>query len=185
MTDNFDFESDARDGLETSGTTSQKVLDLVKEMVDLEKKIGDLSVQLEALQKKKKEVEELKLPLAMDEANISELKLATGQKLSLKPIIATSIPKENEGQAYDWMRDNNYGDLIKRTVSSDFGRGEDQKASELIELLTKQGFSVKDKSGVHFQTLQAWGKEQYNKGVTLPANLFTTFVGRKAILASK
>jgi hypothetical protein len=42
--------------------------------------------------------------------------------------------------AYNWLRENGLGDIIKNNVSVTFGRGEDDKAQQLLDLAASNGF---------------------------------------------
>jgi predicted NACHT family NTPase len=80
------------------------------------------------------------------------------------------------------LRDNNHGDLIKNTISVDFGRGEDNDAADLKQGLNDMGRSYTDKTGVHPQTLRAFVREQVESGQTLPLDLLGVFIGQKTTI---
>jgi hypothetical protein len=91
-----------------------------------------------------------------------------------------SIPKEREVEAFRWLRDHGHGDLIKNVVSSTFGKGEDDMASQALFLLEESGFSADQKQAVHPATLKAFVKEQVEKGENIPLDLLGVFIGTKA-----
>ena len=108
------------------------------------------------------------IPEALAECGLSELKLTDGQKISVQTYYSASIPKDKINDALDWLRDNGHGDLIKNTVSIDYGKGEDNVAADMKQKLHEAGQSFTDKTGVHPQTLKAFAREQTETGKNLP-----------------
>ena len=81
------------------------------------------------------------------------------------------------------MRSNNAGDLIKNELTLDLGRGDDEMATKIREaVMEKFGKVLAKESNVHWQTLNAWAKEQISKGAKLPSDLFTLFMYSEARL---
>ena len=82
-------------------------------------------------------------------------------------------------QCFHWLEENGLGDIIKNTVSANFGRGEDESAKTLMNSLEKEGYSLMQKKWVEPMTLKAVIKEQVEKGSDLPLDTFNVYVGRK------
>jgi hypothetical protein len=97
-------------------------------------------------------------------------------------VISANISKDRSAGAHEWLRDNGFGDLIKNTVSVNFGKGEDDKAGELIKGLEDSGYNVDQKEAVHPSTLKAFCKEQIEKGSEIPTDLFGIFIGQKTTI---
>ena len=123
---------------------------------------------------------ELELPEAMQEANLAEIVLTNGSKISVKPFYKGYISEENREDAMAWLVDNNHGSLIKNEVTLKFGKDEDEKATVTVEQLKQQGLDPNVKQGVHPQTLNAFIKEQIIGGKDIPAETFGIFVGSRA-----
>jgi len=126
----------------------------------------------------------------MEEKNLTQLKLNDGSAIEVKPFYGISIPsmKDPDGraQAYQWLRDNNLGDIIKNEISARFGRNEDGKALEFTKLATANGYEVQQDLSVNSQTLKATLRELHEKGADLPPeDIFKTFVGRQAKVTRK
>ena len=83
------------------------------------------------------------------------------------------------------MREHNYGDLIKREIKTNFGKGEDERANEVVKKLTELGIQVTDKASVHHSTLNGFAREQFEAGKPLPTEIFNVYTGRKAVIGSK
>lgn len=78
---------------------------------------------------------------------------------------------------YAWLREHEYGDLIKRQVAVEFGRGEDGTAEKVAEFLRSKGLPVVDVSTVHPSTLKSFVKERIESGEPFPVELFNVTVG--------
>ena len=182
---NFEEDAPENNVLDTTKKTANAVIDKVNRLSELISQKMELERKASELSEKIKTLEEFELPLAMDEANISQLKLTSGQVLKIKKIFACSLNSENQERGFNWLRENNFGDLIKRNVSVAYGKGQDEEADKLVHELEAMGIKPIDKSSVHHQTLNAFAKEQIEKGKNLPEDIFSVFKGRKAVIASK
>jgi hypothetical protein len=180
---NIDLEQDAKDYSESSQASNQATLEnITKEcnkLVNLELEIAELTSKLSTLQAEARNLSERTIPDMMDVVGIKMLKLSNEKKLEVVPVVSGSIGKGKADEAFAWLRNNGYGDLIKRNVSVEFGKGDDEKASKLKSLIEQAGYTTKDKSDVHHMTLIAWAKEQMSKGVKIPLETLGIWVGRR------
>ena len=62
---------------------------------------------------------------------LSSLKLADGSAVDVKPYYAANISLKNREAAYNWLRSNGLGDIIKNEITVSFGRNEDNKAADI------------------------------------------------------
>lgn len=151
----------------TSGDTGE-----LSRLKSLGQQAAELLQQAEALEsragvarKAAREILEHQLPDAMDEIGLVTFALSDGTVFLITDIIAASIRKDKEEAAFDWLRENNHGDLIKRELKITFGKGEDNIAGDVAALITERtGNPVSDKASVHASTLKAWVKEQMAAG---------------------
>ena len=58
---------------------------------------------------------------------LSHLKLADGSTVDVKPNYSASITIANREKAFNWLRENGLGDIIKNEISVSFGRNEDTR----------------------------------------------------------
>lgn len=158
------------------------VSELASYQLILEKKIKDKEQELSTLKDQHKQVSQTDLPEALAETGLSEIKLLDGSKISVNQFYNASIPKDKVEQAFTWLRDNGHEDLIKNTITCDFGRGEDGNAKVLKETLTSSGVSYTDKTAVHPQTLKAFVREQVESGQNLPLDLLGVYIGQKSVI---
>ena len=85
-------------------------------------------------------------------------------------------------EAFEWLRQNGHGDMVKNIVSVNFGMGEDQKAAEFLSKVSEQGLSPEQAESVHSSTLRAWVKDQTEKGEPFPMELFGAHIGQRALI---
>jgi hypothetical protein len=168
--------------VDVSDDALRQVSELANEQVKLEDKISTAEAELKTLKQSHNKVSQVDIPEALAECGLSEFKLANGMKVTVNPFYSASIPKDRQDEALTWLRDNDHGDLIKQTISVDFGRGEDDAAGALKEVLADSGASYTDRTGVHSSTLRAFVREQVESGQNLPLDLLGVFIGQKTII---
>ena len=87
--------------------------------------------------------------------------------------------------AYTWLRENQLGDIIKNEVSVQFGRGEDNKAEQLLNLAAREGYEPSQKSKVEPMTLKALYRERVEAGLDMPSQFFNIFIKDKTKIGRK
>ena len=181
---NINFEDDQTKML---GKTEniQSLADQVERLNTFQKEI---ETQEEALKQKKKDFEHLSaevIPTMMAEMGLSHLKLMDGSSVDVKPNYSASITIANKDAAFQWLRDNNLGDIIKNEISVSFGRNEDLKAADYANLASERGYQPTQKLKVEPMTLKALVRERIEAGKELPTELFNVFVGNKTTIKRK
>ena len=71
----------------------------------------------------------------MSEMGLAELKLHDGSHLKVSTSYRATITEANKEAAFNWLRNNGLGDIIKNEISVSFGRNEDNKATNYACLL--------------------------------------------------
>ena len=56
----------------------------------------------------------------MQQAGVELIKLEGGISVEVKPFYSARIPASRSEEAFDWLRENGHGDLIKNQVSLEF-----------------------------------------------------------------
>ena len=144
--------------------------------------VQDCQESLDRAITKLRELEEKILPEKFAELGLAEVKLKDGSSVSIRSIYRGHISRENTEKAFEWLRDNNHGDLIKNEVKVQFGRGEDLKAKYAKDFLEKNGVSFSDREAVHPQSLSAFIRDQTERGKALPHDLLGVYIGQKATI---
>jgi hypothetical protein len=122
------------------------------------------------------------LPALMTEANSLEFTLTDGSKVTIKPQYGASIRVDNRPAAYEWLREHGYDDIIKNTISCQFGRGEDDQASSFKAFAEKEGYIPNQTEKIEPMSLRGWIKERVEKGEEFPMELFGAYVGQRAVI---
>ena len=181
----LDFEQTADELSKLGEDAVGRIPKLVKMQLALEARLQKLEEEQKEVARQLREITEEELPSAMEEHGVSQLKMADGSEISISTFYSASIPKDETEKAFDWLRGNNFGDLIKNVVSTTFGRNDDAKATALVNSLSDSGYSVNQKQWVEPMTLKAFVKEQVEKGAPLPMDLFGVYIGKKAKVRRK
>jgi len=182
----INFENDQLERVNDSGLLS--IADCCQNLVDLENEALTLENQLKHIKEQIVSIRNEKIPQLMREKNLTQLKLNDGSAIEIKNFYGISVPKDPDQRAtaYQWLRDNNLGDIIKNEISARFGRNEDGKALEFSKLATANGYEVQQDLKVEPMTLKATLRELHEKGAELPPeDIFKTFVGRQAKVTRK
>jgi len=148
----------------------------------LQEDVKTLEHSLKETKEKLRIVEEQELPEAMQAANLQEIKLTNGAKITMSQFYKGSISEKNRDAAHGWLLSNNHGGIIKHEVSLKFGKDEGDKANDAVQSLKQKGLDPAVKESVHPQTLNAFVREQLTSGKDLPADLFGVYVGSRAKL---
>ena len=154
-------------------------------LIETQKEVANMEEQLKKLKETERNLSEQSIPNLMREAGIKELKLDDGTAISVKPYYSASISKAKEKEAFEWMRQNGFGDLIKNKVELQFGKAQDELAKKLVEELKSKGHNVSQKMKIEPMTLKALIREQIEEGHEVPADLLGVYVGNKTTIKQK
>ena len=174
----IDFEKDQQDPIKRTDNI-QSLADQVEKLDSLNKR---LALQEDNIKNTKKDIDRLSgevIPTMMTEMGLSELKLQDGSHLKVSTSYKAHITEANQEMAFNWLRDNGLGDLIKNEISVSFGRGEDNKAAHYAELAKGQGLEPTQKLKVEPMTLKALVRERIEAGKEMPTEIFGVFTENK------
>jgi hypothetical protein len=181
---NIDFEKDQTEAI-TQTNEVRALSDQVLNLRSLEDKIKQKEIELKKLKKDSEIISGEVIPTMMTEMNISTLKLADGSAVEVKPIYGASISPDKKEEAFNWLRNNGLGDLIKNEVTVSFGRNEDNKASQYAILAQGRGYQPVQKLKVEPMTLKALVRERVESGKDMPSDLFNVFAGNRTKITRK
>jgi hypothetical protein len=169
---------DRSDNLKTLSEEVKKMDELTEEINLLEERVKDKKKDLDVISG---EV----IPTMMSEMGLSQLRLMDGSMIDVKPFYNATITQANKEAAFNWLRQNGLGDIIKNEVVVSFGRGEDNKAAEYAELAKGQGLQPAQKLKVEPMTLKALVRERIEAGKEMPTEIFSVYVGNKTTIKRK
>jgi len=180
----IDFEKDQQNTMKKTDNI-QSLADQVEKLEALQTR---LEIQEENIKNTKKQLDHLSgevIPTMMSEMGLSHLKLMDGSSVDVKPNYSASISVANKEKAFNWLRNNGLGDIIKNEISVSFGRNEDNKAADYAALAEERGFQPTQKLKVEPMTLKALVRERIEAGKEMPTEIFNVFVGNKTTIKRK
>ena len=181
---NIDFEKDQQNVMQKT-TDVQSLADQVERLNNMQKK---LELEEENIKKTKKELKHVSveiIPTMMSEMGLSHLKLMDGSSVNVKPNYSASITIANREAAFNWLRNNGLGDIIKNDITVSFGKNEENKAADYAALAQERGYQPTQKLKVEPMTLKALVRERIEAGVEMPTELFNIYVENKTTIKGK
>ena len=177
----IDFEKDQQDAMKkTEGI--QSLADQVERLELCDDRIADIENDLKMMKKKRDHISGEVIPTMMSEMGLAELKLHDGSHLKVSTSYRATITEANKEAAFNWLRSNGLGDIIKNEISVSFGRNEDNKAADYAELAKGQGFQPTQKMKVEPMTLKALVRERIEAGKQMPTEIFGIFSENKTTI---
>ena len=185
LTDSIDLEAASAEARDEAPLSLQEVVKLGEQLEQLSADATKLELQLKEKNAEIQKLSTVTLPTALQKLGLRGLPLASGVSIDLQEVVSASITDANRGEALLWLRDNDFGDIIKNEVKVTFGKGEDDQAAQVVKLLEEMRRaadlrcgSVEQKETVNFQTLNAFVRERLAKGEPLPLDTFKVYIGQ-------
>ena len=166
----IDFEKDQENVLQKT-VNIQSLADQVERLESLQTR---LELQEDNIKNTKKELERISgeiIPTMMAEMGLAELKLQDGSHLKVSTSYKATITEANREAAFNWLRNNGLGDIIKNEILVSFGRNEDNKAADYAALAQERGYQPTQKLKVEPMTLKALVRERIEAGKEMPTEL--------------
>ena len=183
MIDIEELEKDQQEVIEK--TNIDTLAGYCKELQAYESEIADLEEKIKYKKEKADKISSEIIPNMLAEQGISSLKLADGSSVDVSKSYNCTIKKDEMESAYTWLRENQLGDIIKNEVSVQFGRGEDNKAEQFLNLAAQEGYEPSQKSKVEPMTLKARYRERVEAGLDMPSQFFNIFIKDKTKIGRK
>ena len=181
---NINFEEDQQNAMSKTDNI-QSLADQVERLEKMNRGIEETEESLKEKKKQKDHVSMEVIPTLMSEMGLAELKLVDGSVVTVKPNYSASITVANREAAFNWLRNNGLGDIIKNEISVSFGRNEDNKAADYASLAQERGYQPTQKLKVEPMTLKALVRERIEAGKEMPTELFNVFVGNQTTIKRK
>lgn len=178
-----DLEQDQQDLMEKSDIST--LAKYCNELARIENNISSHEGTLKDLKEQADKISSEIIPNLLAEQGLASLKLADGSGVDVKKTYSCTIKKDSVDAAYTWLRDQGLGDIIKNEVSVVFGKGEDTRANELLDLAEQEGYQPNQKQKVEPMTLKALYRERIEAGLDMPSDFFHTFVKDQTKISRK
>ena len=171
---------DKIDTLDEDGLST--IARLANEAARLEESVAAQEQLLKEQKKALHVILDEQLPEALESMGLQKFTLTDGAEISVKPIYAASIPVNRREEAFQWLRDHEFGDLVKNNVTVTFGRGEDDIAKEFVGTVHTLGLMPNQTEKVEPMTLKAWLRERVEAGGPIPLDLFGAYISTHATI---
>ena len=180
----IDFEKDQEDLLNKTENVD-KLSYQIKKLEGLQAALQDKEEDVKVLKRDLEHLSGEVIPTMMSEMGLSHLKLMDGSSVDVKPHYNATITQANKEAAFNWLRNNGLGDIIKNEISVSFGRNEDTRAADYADLAKSRGFEPTQKLKVEPMTLKALVRERIEAGKEMPTEIFNVFIGNKTTIKRK
>jgi hypothetical protein len=177
----INFEADQQDALKKTGNI-KSLADQVERLELCVDRIADIENDLKMIKKQRDHISGEVIPTMMSEMGLAELKLHDGSHLKVSTSYRATITEANKAAAFNWLRENGLGDIIKNEISVSFGRNEDNKAADYAELAKSSGFQPTQKMKVEPMTLKALVRERSEEGKPMPTEIFGIYSENKTTI---
>jgi hypothetical protein len=128
----------------------------------------------------KRKIQEEVLPDLMMSVNMQSFKLDNGSSVSLNKFYdARLVDRE---ACFAFLRDSGNDGIIKNTIKTEFGKGEESEADKLEEILGQNSIAYQRKADVHHMTLKSFVKDACESGMDFPKEAFGVYEGNRVTI---
>jgi hypothetical protein len=151
------------------------------ELRDLTLKKNDLVAELENTNKQINNIQQHELIDLFNDAKISSLTVdADGNHPAFVAergtVYQAKIPDDKRLEAFRWLEEHGYGDLIKSNIIITFGMQEHDARLKVMQLLAANNIQYWTDESVHHMTLKAFVKRETIAGHVIPHDLLGTYI---------
>lgn len=141
--------------------TMEQMVEAANQLLAAETATAEAEAALKTAKEKERQLREEVVPGMFDELGIKKLTLEDGSIFSVKDDVYAAPPADRKSEMYAWLAEHDFDGIIKTEVSVAFGKGEIDKARELVDDLVGLGVdhAVINQS-IHHQTLTAFLRER-------------------------
>jgi seryl-tRNA synthetase len=181
------FEDMVADADEFTSITDEggaTLTNLVTQLQKVEAEIQDAEDAVKSLKAEKRRLAEELIPSKMEEMGVEKFETRNAA-ITIKPIVHASIPQARKEEAFNWLRSEGHGDIIKNEVAVAFAMGQDNQAGAVLDDLRQQGLDPKQKTFVHPSTLKAFVKDCLENGTKVDLDMMGAYVAKTAVVKGK
>jgi hypothetical protein len=163
---------DLKQALPTNSAT-QELSEAVQNLREVNTTIAEIEETLADLKLQQKHLSEDIIPPIMQGLGVKELKMSEGQKVSIKPFYAG---KPIGSAGFNWLKENGFGDIVKAKleIAYDF-TAEPDVIANVRKIIADAGLMPVTATTVHHMTMGGFLREQDEKNVKLPEDLFQQY----------
>jgi hypothetical protein len=183
--DIHDYSAFKQETDQVGGNLMSALISLADQQDAAQAEVERLELLLDEAKKNHDRISQIEIPKLMDGID-GKLNLPDGRVVTISEKIRSSISSDKKSLAFKWLDENDHGGLIKRRFIIEFGRDQEEWAKKFEADLakSKKPLNVKQEQNVHWQTLDAFVRQQLENGDELPLELFGVFRQRFANIKS-
>lgn len=137
-----------------------KLQGMVERQLVLESEIEEREEELKIVKKQYNEVRQNQIPDFLSQFGISEIRLADGKKVTVKPDVSVTI--KNKEAFFKFLKDRRDDSIIKSVMEIE------DPSRKFVEELIERSLHFNYEHKVHGQTLKAYFREFLKQGETPP-----------------
>jgi hypothetical protein len=166
-------------------TEPEKLSDEIKKLQDLQQEIQNHKDRIKDLEDSEKYLSQVVIPDMMNSMNLKTMKLKDGSEIEVSNKFFANALAAKKAEAYQWLRENGLGNIVKNEITVRFGKDEDTKAQQYATLARGQGYEPEQKVSVHAGTLRVALEDLHTRGGQIPSEYFSTFAGYQTKITNK
>ena len=166
-------------------TEPEKLSQQIKTLQDIQQEIDNHKDKIKELEEREKHFSQVVIPDMMNAMNLKTMKLRDGSEIEVSNKFFASALAAKRPEAYNWLRENGLGNIVKNEITVRFGRDEDNKAQQYATLAKGQGYDPEQKVSVHAGTLRVALEDLHSRGGKIPSEYFSTFAGYQTKITNK
>ena len=141
--------------------TMDQMVEAAEQLLAAESSTAKAEQALKEAKEAERILREETIPGMFSELGIEKMSLKDGSTFGVKQEVYASIPEHKKPEVFAWLTKYGFEGIIKTEVQVPFGKGEIERAKELLDALAELGITngVLDRS-IHPQTLKAFLREQ-------------------------
>ena len=166
-------------------TEPEKLSQQIKTLQDIQQEIDNHKAKIKELEEREKHFSQTVIPDMMLAMNLKTMKLRDGSELEIDNRFFATALAPKRAEAYQWLRENGLGNIVKNEITVRFGKDEDNKAMQYATLARGQGYEPEQKVSVNAGTLRVALRDLHERGGQIPSEYFSTFDGYQTKITNK
>jgi len=166
-------------------TEPEKLSQQIKTLQDIQQEIDNHKSKIKELEDREKHFSQVVIPDLMNAMNLKTMKLKDGSEIEISNKFFASALAAKRPEAYQWLRENGLGNIVKNEITVRFGKDEDNKATQYATLARGQGYEPEQKVSVNAGTLRVALRDLHERGGQIPSEYFSTFAGYRTKITGK
>lgn len=158
--------------LDAAKNTLAELAEYAEQLDKAERDVDHRKLDLSKAEVRVKDLREILIPQLMETVGLTTLQTSGGLTVTVEDGVSARISEQHKNDALRWLDDNGHGGMVKRKVTVEFARDQEEQVKELITNLRKTYPQTREERKVDTNTLKAWVKRRLKDGEPTPEDLF-------------